>query len=162
MTMTYQVAVERSGNWWAIDITDGLPDTMLGVSQAKRLTDVPRVTRELLNDLLEADASDAEIHITIHVTDDIAAGLEMFRMSEVIEAAAREAAALGRSRAAVILADSGLTMRESGQILGVSHQRVKQLIDRAPDSEPIDPLKRIAAAVAAADSGKSTVELVAA
>ena len=159
--MTYEVAVERSGSWWAIEITSGLPDAMLGFSQAKRLTDAPSVTRELISDLLEVDASNAELHITVEVSDEIREALELFRISNVIEQAAREEAALARSRAAAILSDIGLTMRESGEILGVSHQRVKQLIDRAPDSEPVDLLTEISETVANADLGPTKIELAA-
>ena len=50
-----------------------------------------------------------------------------------LEAAlASEAAAQAMTDAARALLGGGLTMREAGQILGLSHQRVLQLVHRTP------------------------------
>ncbi len=72
MTTTYTAAATRSGTWWAIEITGGLPEDMLDVTQARRRSDVPRATRELLADLLDVGADQVgEIDISIDVQGDI-------------------------------------------------------------------------------------------
>ena len=65
MSNTYDVRATRKGDWWEIEIVSGLPDSVLGVSQACRLTEVEDVARSLVVDLLEVDAADVGINILI-------------------------------------------------------------------------------------------------
>lgn len=131
MTNNYNVLATRSGTWWTIEITSGLPDDMLGVSQTRRLNDVESTARSIIGDLLEIDATDLEIQITIELPDGLQSLVDLFADADVLEDAARSQAALARSSAASSLLDEGLTMREAGELLGLSHQRIKQLADRA-------------------------------
>jgi DNA-binding CsgD family transcriptional regulator len=55
---------------------------------------------------------------------------DFHRAGEVAERVRAETAT-ARSRAAVALIESGLTLREAAAILDISHQRVKQLVDHA-------------------------------
>lgn len=134
----------RSGDWWAIEVTSGLPANMLGVSQARRLTEVETVARNLIVDLLEVPPQDVAVNVLIELPPELQQMVEMYRDAEVVEDAARSEAASARSRAAAACLNAHLTMREAGEVLGVSHQRIKQLADRAPeDTEPVDLLERI-------------------
>lgn len=146
----YDILATRSGDWWAIEVTSGLPANVLGVSQARRLTEVETVARSLIVDLLEVSIDDVEIDLLIELPAELRHMIDLYRDADVVENAARSEAALARSRAAAAFLDAHLTMREAGELLGVSHQRIKQLVDRAPDSDPVDLLERIEAAVTAA------------
>ncbi len=66
------VAVQ-SGDWWEIEITSGLPDNMLGVSQARRLADVDDVARNVVADLLEVEVDDVAVEVEVVRTTDIPA-----------------------------------------------------------------------------------------
>lgn len=66
------VAVQ-SGDWWEIEITSGLPDNMLGVSQARRLADVEDVARNVVADLLEVEVDDVAVEVEVVQTTDIPA-----------------------------------------------------------------------------------------
>ena len=55
MNATYDVVATRSGAWWTVEVTSGLPDDVVGVSQARRLTEAPVVARNLIGDLLDVD-----------------------------------------------------------------------------------------------------------
>lgn len=135
MTTTYDVVATRSGDWWAIEVVSGLPDNMLGVSQTRRLGEVPNRARSVVADLLEVDADDIEVKIEVDLPRDLQRAIDLYAEADVVERAARSAAAKARSQAAATLVRADLTMREAGELLGVSHQRVKQLVDRALEAE---------------------------
>lgn len=61
----YEVVATRSGNWWALEVVSGLPSDVLGVSQARRLSAVPKVARNLIADLLEMDPDEVEVQVSI-------------------------------------------------------------------------------------------------
>ena len=69
----YHVIDVRSGGWWQIEITSGLPDNMLGVSQARFLSEVDQVARNVVADLLEIDADDVEVEVEVVQPSDIPA-----------------------------------------------------------------------------------------
>ena len=68
---TYQVVAVRSGGWWEIEVTSGLPDNMLGVSQARNLAEVEEVARNVVADLLDIDADDVEVEVEVVQPSDI-------------------------------------------------------------------------------------------
>lgn len=139
MNHTYTVNTTRSGDWWAIEITSGLPDTMLGVSQTRRLNDVEATARNLIGDLLEIDPADLDVEVNIDLPNGLQTMVDLFADADVLESAARTQAALARSSAASSLLSEGLTLREAAELLGLSHQRIKQLTDRA-SGEPVGDL----------------------
>ncbi len=130
----YAVEATRSGDWWVIEVVSGLPASVVGVSQARRLNKVPKVARRLIADLLEMDINEVKVDVKVSIPGELAAVLDRARQAAATEVEARTAAARARCEAAVALLDANLTMREAGQVLGVSHQRIKQLADQAKDS----------------------------
>lgn len=129
--MVYKVSASRSSDWRAIEVVSGLPENVLGVGQTRRLDKVPRVARRLISELLELDANDIKVEVSVSMPDSLEAAVDRARQATVTEAEARAAAARARREAATALLDAKLTMREAGQVLGVSHQRIKQLADQA-------------------------------
>ena len=65
MTTTYHAVATRSGDWWAIEITSGLPDNMLGVSQVRCLDDVEHVARSVVADLLEIEPNEITLQVSV-------------------------------------------------------------------------------------------------
>lgn len=72
-TVTYQVVAVRSGDWWEIEITSGLPDNVLGVSQARSLTEVEDVARNLVADLLDISLDEIVVDVEVGRPSDIPA-----------------------------------------------------------------------------------------
>jgi hypothetical protein len=131
----YDVVVTRSGDWWVIEVVSGLPENMLGVTQARRLGEVPDRAQSVVSDLLDIDRDNVEVTIEIDLPVELQGAVDLYREADVVEEDARSAAAAARSRAATTLTQANLTMREAGELLGVSHQRIKQLVDRAVHTE---------------------------
>ena len=65
MTTTYHAVATRSGGWWAIEITSGLPDNMLGVSQARCLEEVEHVAGSVVADLLEIKPNEITLRVSV-------------------------------------------------------------------------------------------------
>ena len=147
MNITYDVIATRSGEWWTIEVSSGLPANVLGVSQVRRLTEIHTVTRNLIGDLLEIDSHEVEVNVVVQLPPELQDMVELYRDAGIVEHVARTEAALARSRAASALLNADLTMRETAEVLGVSHQRIKQLVDRAPDDDRVDLLERIRTSV---------------
>ena len=124
---SYRVAVARSGDWWAITI----PELPGAFSQCKRLDQVEAMAREVIALMLEVDSAEiGGIDVDIELPDRVADELAALRRSERMAEDARQTAAHARRRAAEQLRTSGMSMRDVGRLLGVSHQRVSQLLDR--------------------------------
>ena len=70
---TYRVAAVRSGDWWEIEVVSGLPENMLGVSQARSLPEVEEVARNVVADLLEIDADEVVVEVEVVQPSDIPA-----------------------------------------------------------------------------------------
>ena len=65
MNATYDVVATRSGDWWTVEVTSGLPDDVVGVSQARRLTETPAVARNLIGDLLDIDPATIDVSLLL-------------------------------------------------------------------------------------------------
>lgn len=146
MSTTYDVVTTRSGDWWEIEVTSGLPANVLGVSQARRLARVPDVARQLIADLLEVDAQQVDVTIHVELAPELQQMVEQYQEATIMEDVARTEAAHARSRSAEALLDARLTMRDAAILLGISHQRVKQLVDRARELDPGDTTEKSAVA----------------
>ncbi len=121
----YRVDVVRSGAWWAITVPalDGV------FSQAKRLDQVEDSAREAISLMLDVDEGDVgALDVVVTPPAGIADLLEAL---EVSTAAANEAvrrATHTRREVAELLRAEGLPLRDVGALIGVSHQRVSQLL----------------------------------
>ena len=123
----YRVEVVRSGDWWAITV----PDLRGVFSQVKRLNRVEATAREAIAMMLDVDESEiGPIDVRIHPPEDVAGLLDELRHSMAAASQATAAATRARREAARQLSEAGVPMRDIGQLLGVSHQRVSQILSQ--------------------------------
>ncbi|MFJ3319374.1 hypothetical protein [Curtobacterium sp. NPDC086286] len=122
-TTLHTAQAYRDGNYWLIDI-DGKLRT-----QAARVKDIERVTRDWLSNDTNIPAKDVSVAIVITVPETAQAHLDQAR--ELREAAADAQAKAQResAAAAAVLRAENMTIREIGSVLGVSHQRAQQLVE---------------------------------
>lgn len=124
-TGTWIVDVMRSGGWWAISVP-ALPGVF---SQCRRLEQAEEHAREAIALGLDIEPdSVTEVDLRIEPPADVA---EILGELEHAETEAREAADRAtrlRRKAAAALAERGFPMRDIGRLIGVSHQRVSQIL----------------------------------
>ena len=127
---TYTAICERAGDWWMVQV-DPKPDHHV-VTQARRLGQVERTVRDAITLLLEVPGDSFDIAIDVRLAGPIRQLIDRAAELRSEAALASEAAAQAMTDAARALLGGGLTMRETGQVLGLSHQRILQLVHRTP------------------------------
>ena len=127
---TYTARVERGERYWLVTIPE-----IERTTQARTLGEVEPMARDLIAVLEQVDPQSFELKPDIVFP---AVAYEHWaRAAKLREESARaqaEAADEAR-RAALALAELGLTVRDVGKVLGVSHQRAAQLIAEASSGD---------------------------
>jgi len=130
---SYTVLAERDeAGWWAVRIAE-LPGVL---TQARRLDQVEAFAREAIDLAMSvghARKDKYDVHIDAHVPeldDDLASVRAVRADAERLQAEAAERTRVIARR----LADRGLTVRDIGAALGVSHQRAAQLVGKESTS----------------------------
>jgi predicted RNase H-like HicB family nuclease len=124
MPTTYRATATRDGRWWAVELHD-LPPNHFGFTQGRDLEDAQRMARDAVATLLNTPIAEIEIDLHVNEADEVVAEVERARARRK-EAAREEQAVL--VRAARKLVDQGLTQRDAARLLGLSFQRVHQLL----------------------------------
>ena len=118
----YHASARRVGNSWAIDVAG------VGPTQARRLAEIEVIARDLVAIMKGIDVQDVDVDIRIELPDTVRHALDHAGQARAAEERARAEATSSYRAAARELRDSGLTVREIGVLLGVSYQRVHQLV----------------------------------
>jgi DNA-directed RNA polymerase specialized sigma24 family protein len=130
----YTATAQRVGGWWMVQC-DQQPGAL---SQVRRLDKAPEENREAIAFVTGEPAEQIEVSVVPRlepaVEDELAA---VRQLTDTAERAATQAA---DQRVAVArrLHGKGLTVRDIGQIMGVSYQRAAQLIHTAERSDRAD------------------------
>lgn len=123
---TYAVHAARFGRVWALEAK---PEGVGVHTQARRLDQAEAVAREAIAIVLDVRESEVDVEIVVDLDADIQRRMEEVRSAQAAASAAQAAAAAASRDLARKLADSGYTVRDAGRILGVSAQRVSQLLN---------------------------------
>jgi hypothetical protein len=123
---TYTARVERGEQFWLVTIPE-----IQRTTQARTLREVEPMARDLIAVMEQVDPHSFELKADIVFPS--AAYEHWTRAAKLREESARtQAEAAEEARhAALMLAEMGLTVRDVGTVLGVSHQRAAQLISAA-------------------------------
>lgn len=113
----------RTEGWWAVSVpeVDGL------YTQTRRLDQIPAMVRDALSLFpeLSIDASQAEI--TVVPTGGPGSVADETRALRLAAEKAQTEASTAMRSSALSLKEDGLSYRDIGTLLGVSHQRAQQL-----------------------------------
>lgn len=120
---TYTAHAQRSGSWWAIDVLeiDGV------YSQARRIDQIEAAARDAIATMLDTRPDSFDVHVE-PVLDELPLLDDLARLDNEITTLTKQRAERIRLVAAKLHAN-GLPLRDVGWLLGVSHQRVHQLLD---------------------------------
>lgn len=125
---TYEVTVRREDGMWSV-VAGGLPPGVIGAIDVDRFADLDVEVREFIADLTGAEPDGFRLHwqyiigdhdVTVQITDYAHAELALRDA-----ALARDAA---RRAALEALSGTGVSQAVIGDVLGLSHQRVHQLL----------------------------------
>ena len=122
--MKVTAKVTRSGDWWAIEV----PEVPGVFTQAKRLDQVEGMVRDAV--ALMTDARPPEIAVELipvlpdDIEDDLRTARDLTNQAAILQA---EASAATRRVVAELRENEGLSVRDVGQLLKLSPQRVSQL-----------------------------------
>jgi DNA-directed RNA polymerase specialized sigma subunit len=120
---TYHAEVTRDGKFWLIRIPEIDRST-----QALRYKDVAVMASDLVEIITGLSTDDYDLHINVHLPTEVQ---DHLARAEVLreEAKRKNSEAAKESRAAVRqLLAQGLSQREAGELLGMSFQRISQLV----------------------------------
>lgn len=124
---TYTAIVIREGRWWMIDIPE-----LDGLTQARRLGEAELMAREYIAVTLDLKLSDVNVKLEVDGVEgvhDLVERIARIR-EEKSEAARLEADALEESTAlAKELVGAEVPLRDAAEMLGISYQRVHQLVN---------------------------------
>jgi hypothetical protein len=121
---TYDISVRRDGRLWFI----GIPE-INGATRARSLGEVEPMARDYIAAVRGIPESSFTLVTTIHLPDEVTAHLTAAEQARAQETQARSTAAFEWAAAAKALRDAGLTVREIGATLKISHQRAAQLVN---------------------------------
>lgn len=128
---TYTSRAHREGGWWIIQC-DEVPGA---ISQVKRLNEAADAQREAIAFVLDVSTAVVDVHLVPTIAAEIDTEIAELRSLRA-EAAEREARAWQLSRSlARQLKDEGYTVREVAVMLGVSPQRVDQILKPEREAE---------------------------
>ncbi|MDI2126668.1 type II toxin-antitoxin system HicB family antitoxin [Yinghuangia seranimata] len=126
---TYTARAERSGDWWAVSIDD----VAGGIhTQGRTVREARRMAADAIAAVLDVPVDTVNVDLVIEGTS---AELKQLRTArEAARQAARdEGEALTDAVAALL--HTGMSQRDAGDILDLSHQRISQLASAA-DRKP--------------------------
>lgn len=120
----------REGRWWVVQC-DQEPGA---ISQVARLDQAADHQREAIAFVADLDEADIEVEIVVALDEDVTDAIARARETrEEAEHLAQLASESFREVARTMVEDAQLSLRDVGTVLGISHQRVAQLLE-APSS----------------------------
>lgn len=121
---TYTAVCVRSSGWWAISV----PEVPGVHTQARRLEQAKAMATEAIALMLGVDEACFDVELAPQLPAELAASVAEVARRRAEAGEVRSAAGEAAVTAARSLVDAGLTVRDAGWVLGVSHQRVAQLL----------------------------------
>ncbi|GAB3951489.1 hypothetical protein GCM10029976_087980 [Kribbella albertanoniae] len=125
---TYEATVAREGRWWMVEIPE-----LDGLTQARRLDEVEQAAREYVAVTVDVPMS----QVAVEISGIEAAGHDLLDAKTLVEDLRTQAGRLESLVAdfsrelAAVLTDADVPVRDVSKVLGVSHQRVSQLVQES-------------------------------
>jgi hypothetical protein len=129
MRPVYEALARRSGRWWAVEVPGGYKDGGALWTQARRLDQVEHMARDAIALMREVAADSFDLRVVPVLDPQLSVQVEhAAELRSQADAVQREATAALRQAADLLVHDLDLPLRDAGAILGLSHQRIAQLL----------------------------------
>ncbi len=128
---TYRVRATREQRFWLLSV----PELDI-VTQARSLDRAEATVRDLIAVWLDVPAESFDVDLEPQLADEWTRLLRDTREARTAADEASERAQRLVRKAVTTLHDAGLSTREVGSLIGVSYQRVQQLVDAARPRAP--------------------------
>jgi len=139
---TYEVRIWPEDGWWLARVmaaSDGAdPAPLNALTQARNLAKIESMGRDLIATVLDADEDTFGVSFEYQLPG---ASCESIAQAKAARAWLEAAQDLWQERSAAAaraLADEGYSLRETAALLGLSHQRVDQILARHHDRKRSD------------------------
>lgn len=129
---TYVARCERSGGWWAISV----PEVPGAHTQARRLEQAEGMAREAIALVLDIPEDAFDVELAPELPPELQAAVASMGQRKQEAAGAQRSATDAAAATARALLDAGLTVRDAGRVLGLSYQRVAQLVGHRGERSP--------------------------
>jgi predicted RNase H-like HicB family nuclease len=124
----YEVLAERDGRHWFLRVNE-LPGVF---SQVRRLDQAEGMARDAIAAFLDVSADGFGVMVTVKLPADLERDVAgVIDLRGAIDRTEREYAEQTRRLATRLVQGEGMTVREVGHLLGLSYQRVSQLVASA-------------------------------
>ncbi|MFB9775750.1 hypothetical protein [Brevibacterium otitidis] len=123
---TYTAKVTRSGDWWAVTV----PEVPGLFTQGHSLAEVVEMVRDALTLYPDVEPDPDSATIIFESDDEAAHAAVVASKANAAAERAKVSAMRDMAIAARRLVSQGTTYRDVAMLLGVSHQRVQQLVKR--------------------------------
>lgn len=123
----YQVNAVRSGKWWALEF----PNNAGVHSQVKGLDHAAEVAAEALSFSLNVVIPASEINIEVTLTPELDTAIQDATRSRLAAATATDLAKEAMVTAVTTCSSYGLSTRDIGQLIGISHQYAAKILQQA-------------------------------
>jgi DNA-directed RNA polymerase specialized sigma24 family protein len=120
---TYKVTVTRDGKFWLIHVP-----AIERWTQARRVSEIREMTQDLIEIMTGEPAETIDLDVSISLPPEVQERLDRAEELRSRAAHAQGQAAEELRGAARTLRDHGMSMREIGEVLGISYQRAHQLV----------------------------------
>jgi transcriptional regulator with XRE-family HTH domain len=128
----HDVKVTRDGRWWMIEIP-----ALDGLTQTRRLDQVEMMAREYIAVTVDVPLSTVVVSVSRIEVDgqDILATKVLVDALRARATEAEQKASLLTRQFAEAMTAAGVPVRDVSEVLGLSHQRVSQIVRSSPEPE---------------------------
>jgi len=122
----YRVIATRTGDWWVLEA----PEVPGASSRARRLDQAEGAAREAIALLLDVPAESVGVAVEPELEGPSGELLHVARLARERAELAQEEARATTIAAVQTFAGQGMTVRDIGRLIGVSHQQAAKLLAR--------------------------------
>ncbi|MBC8007587.1 MAG: XRE family transcriptional regulator [Prolixibacteraceae bacterium] len=122
--MKLTALAERTGNWWAIEV----PEVPGLFTQVKRLGQVDAMVRDAAAALIGEPEDSFDVDIQPQIPETVAELIDHAKQLTEEAGKVQRNASMETKKAATLLQQEGMTVRDIGVVMGVSYQRISQIL----------------------------------